>query len=172
MMAAAEKKIKVNITCLGQPLEQIETFLYLGSPITDDNDCISEIRTRLDLCCAAIKLLTNLQKGRLLSLLMKKRLKRLMKTSLAHCNAWSRILDVEENRPEENHSFRYDGLHKNDSYHLKRTQSKCLSYGRTWREQKYQYILGDPISGVARQRAKKSATSEKIQQPKKAITTS
>ena len=29
-------------------LEQVDTFLYLGSLITDDGECMTEVRTRLN----------------------------------------------------------------------------------------------------------------------------
>lgn len=54
VMQGAKKTIRINITCHGQSLEQVETFRYLGTLITQDSDCSSEIRAGLGMGRAAV----------------------------------------------------------------------------------------------------------------------
>lgn len=44
-----KEKGKVNIKLKDDDLEQVENFCYLGSTITDDNKCITDIKRRIAL---------------------------------------------------------------------------------------------------------------------------
>jgi len=55
-MTTAKDTATVNfIMCNGTPLEQVDTFRYLGAIITDDGNCNKEIMTRLAIARAVIK---------------------------------------------------------------------------------------------------------------------
>ena len=51
---------KVNITLDGQPVEQVERFVYLGQLITENGKCDEEIRRRIDIARTAFIKMRNI----------------------------------------------------------------------------------------------------------------
>ena len=47
MKVTRERQARVNIVIDGQQLEQVSSFKYLGSWITEDGKCEVEVRTRI-----------------------------------------------------------------------------------------------------------------------------
>ena len=72
-------------------LEQVKSFRYLGSIITDTCDCKTEITARLGMARSAARLLTSLWKDRSLNLQLKSRLMQSLVWSVATygCESWT-----------------------------------------------------------------------------------
>ena len=59
VLVASTKETVAQVTCDNVPLEQVKSFRYLGSIITDTTcDCIAEITARLGMARSAAKALT------------------------------------------------------------------------------------------------------------------
>ena len=73
VMVVAKERIMMHIYCNGELLEQVNSFRYLGSIITESGDCSKDIKMRLGIGRSAIKSLECIWKDRSLSITAKKR---------------------------------------------------------------------------------------------------
>ena len=64
----------VQLTIKGEPVENVDSFVYLGSLLTSDNDCSKSIKRRLGLASASFKNLLPIWKNKTLSTSLKVRL--------------------------------------------------------------------------------------------------
>jgi len=83
VLVASKDATVVQVTCNNLPLEQVQSFRYLGSTITDTCDCRVEITAHLGMAKAAAKSLTSLWKDRFLNTQLKSRLMQTLVWSVA-----------------------------------------------------------------------------------------
>ena len=83
--------IAAQVTCDKVLLEQVKSFRYLGSIITDTCDCRTEIAARLGMARSTAKSLTSIWKDRSLNLQLKSRLMQTLVWSVATygCESWT-----------------------------------------------------------------------------------
>jgi len=81
----------VYTTCGNILLEQVKSFRYLGSIITDTYDCRTQIAAKLGMARSTAKSLTSLWKDHSLNLQLKSRLMQTLVWSLATygCESWT-----------------------------------------------------------------------------------
>jgi len=90
VLLASTKAAVPQVTCENVRLEQVESFRYQGSIITDTCDCRAEIMARLGMARSAAKSLTSQWKDRSLNLQLKCGL---MQTLVWSVVTWVRIMD-------------------------------------------------------------------------------
>ncbi|XP_065584427.1 uncharacterized protein LOC136043438 [Artemia franciscana] len=88
----------VQLTIKGEPVEDVDSFVYLGSLLTSDNDCSKSIKRRLGLAGASFKnLFWPIWKNKTLSTSLKVRLFNSLIIPIALCSSetWSIKADDE-----------------------------------------------------------------------------
>ena len=78
------ERLPVNITLAGESLKQVETFRYLGSVLSEDGRCESEIRTRIGMAKANF--------GKMRTLLTNLGLDAQLRLRILKCYIWSGLL--------------------------------------------------------------------------------
>ena len=70
-MTSGKNKISVNICLNGEYLEQVESFVYLGSVFTDDGSCTRDIQKRLAVGRSVMQSLSSVWKSKDISIAYK-----------------------------------------------------------------------------------------------------
>jgi len=90
VLVASTKEAVAQVTFDNVPLEQVKSFHYLGSIITDTCDCRAEITARLGMARSAAKSRTSLWKDCSLNLQLKCRLMQTLVWYVAYgCESWT-----------------------------------------------------------------------------------
>jgi len=91
VLVASTESTVVQVTCDNTPLEQVQSYRYLDSIITETSDCRAEIIARLWTARSAAKSLTSLWKDRSLNPQLKCRLMQTLVWSVAMygCESWT-----------------------------------------------------------------------------------
>ena len=91
VMSTSREDEAINISCQGKRLEQVSSFKYLGSMISQDSNCEKDIRARLGMARSVITSLKTIWKDRSLSKQLKLKLMKSLVWPVATygCETWT-----------------------------------------------------------------------------------
>ena len=96
-------QIKVH----GKPLEQVNSFVYIGSVFTSDGGCVKEVKRRIGIAKTAFTSLTKVLCGRNISIPVRLRILKcyIWSTLLYGCETWTFCKGIMKNLEAEEHWF-------------------------------------------------------------------